>query len=101
MRKIAISSTIQPEVQAANQWGIAMPKRKRSRYAHIRFTPFAEEQAEALKLFAQLPGLREVMGSLARDRHPHDERGLIIWLSTSGLAKNLQPPAFQSFAQNC
>jgi hypothetical protein len=66
--------------------------------AHIRFTPFAEEQVEALKVFAQLPGLREIMETLARDGHQQDERGLIIWRSTSGLTQDLQPPVFQSAA---
>lgn len=62
----------------------------------LRFKPFDEERQRALPLLMQVPGMKDVFDSIARDGHREDGRGLIVWLSTDGMVGSLKPPVFVS-----
>jgi hypothetical protein len=70
-----------------------MPRR-RPKVDQIRFVRFAQEQRDALPILLQLPDLKSVFDTLARDGHREEGRGLIVWVSTDGTFATLQPPVF-------
>jgi hypothetical protein len=72
-----------------------MPRRRRA-LDGIRFKRFQAEQHEAFKLFLQLPGMKDVFDSVARDGHRTDGRGLVTWISVDGTVAGLREPIFVS-----